>query len=124
MKTPLIVSFLLLFGCSAFSQPHTPVVPNKSDELLKKPDSKEMKPEPAETKEVRYFCPKCSYTSPKPGVCPVDQSTLVREGDYICPDCKKPGDKPGDCPKCGIPLKKKEKPSEDGRSIPLKQKNK
>ncbi len=118
MKSPLIFSFLLLFGCPLFSQSEVPVVPNKSEESLKKPEPS-VTPQKA---EALYFCPKCGYSSTKPGICPIDKSTLVKEGGYICPDCKKPGDKPGDCPKCGKPLKKKS-PSDDGKSIPLKNSN-
>ncbi len=62
--------------------------------LTSQPDSSFAK----KTAKVHYVCPACNYVSDKPGVCPMDQATLVKVGNYYCKsDPSKVSSKPGKC---------------------------
>jgi|GEM_PF-2887088 len=55
------------------------------------------KKEPTVTHKVAiksYCCPSCDYCTTKPGACPNDKKSLIREGMYYCADgtaSKEPG---------------------------------
>jgi hypothetical protein len=111
MKNVLLACMLLTLGISGFAQTTAPVVvPNRSDELLKKPDPEDLK----------YCCPKCNYTNSKIGDCPVDKIPLIKEGVYYCPLDYNTADKPGKCIKCGKALKKMESPTKQANAAPVK----
>jgi rubrerythrin len=114
MKTYLILPLFMLLGLQSIAQNQLPIVPNKSDELLQKP----------EAKETYYCCQKCNYTAMKAGICPVDRIPLIQEGTYYCPVCSTTSAKPGKCPKCGKPMKKMETPTKEANISPLKKENK
>jgi len=52
----------------------------------------------AKKAKVHYVCPACNYVSDKPGVCPMDQTALVKVGSYYCKsDPSNVSSKPGKC---------------------------
>lgn len=59
---------------------------------------------------IMFICPKCDYMSTKPGTCPHDKSTLIKEGTYYCTmDVDQTSDTPAKCPKCGMEMVKMDK---------------
>jgi hypothetical protein len=76
---------------SQTSQEPVKAAPSSSDGTAK------TKKEPTVTHHVAiksYCCPSCDYCTTKPGACPNDKKSLIREGMYYCPDgtaSKEPG---------------------------------
>jgi hypothetical protein len=106
MKVQILFFFILLFGLTASAQTTPASIPNKSDELLQKP----------EIREKVYCCQKCNYTDTKPGVCPVDKVKLIKEGTYYCPVCQTTSDTSCKCPKCGRSMKRMDTPTKEANN--------
>ncbi|MCO4294776.1 hypothetical protein NF867_18075 [Solitalea sp. MAHUQ-68] len=56
---------------------------------------------------VKFWCPKCDYSSTERGDCPTDHVALIKEGDYYCKDHNNEiSAQPGKCPQCHKKLSK------------------
>ncbi|MFI5148830.1 MAG: hypothetical protein ACHQRM_03790 [Bacteroidia bacterium] len=86
----------LIFSIAGFPQATAPSIPNHSGELLQT-----MKPI-----EIHYCCPRCTYSSTQPGICPVHKADLIKEDTYYCTADLTTGKTLHKCPKCGKMMKK------------------
>jgi rubrerythrin len=100
----ILISLFILTGVKGQTDS---VINNRSNDLLKKHDKEPLR-------DPVYCCRKCNYTSAKPGTCPVDRTTLIKEGMYFCPIDGSTNGQPGKCPKCGRKMKKMEMPTHEG----------
>jgi len=100
--------FLFFFGLSGYAQTTTPSVPNKSEDLLNTMG----------TMQIHYCCPKCTYTSDKPGTCPIHNVNLIKEGTYYCPTDLTTSKTLRKCPKCGKMMKKMDATPNEGALAP------
>jgi hypothetical protein len=98
MKLLFLFPFLFAFGLSGMSQTTVPIVPNKSDELLKT----------IAPVTISYCCPRCTYSSALPGICPRDRVNLIQEDTYYCPEHLTTSKSLIKCPTCGKMMKKME----------------
>jgi hypothetical protein len=57
--------------------------------------------EELKSQTVVYECPQCGMDYDGPGVCSMDNTTLVKTGiEYICPADNRPVEHSGKCPRC------------------------
>lgn len=92
MKSIFTVLFIVAASFTAFSQ--TQGSATSSSQTTK-----------SATTITTYRCPECGFKSQKPGICPVEKTTLVKVGDYYCPDCYMSQAKAGKCSMCGVDMK-------------------
>jgi hypothetical protein len=98
MKKLILLAVLIVAGFAAKAQtvPPSPIKKDKITDMTKA--------------IIMFICPKCDYMSTKPGTCPHDKSTLIKEGTYYCTmDVDQTSDTPAKCPKCGMEMVKMDK---------------
>jgi hypothetical protein len=111
IKTAILVIAISLFAIAAHAQTNQPP--------LKK--SEDQKPTQEINKDLKYYCPKCSFSYSQAGPCSMHGIPLMLPDQKYCPACyciccdSTGKGETENCHKCGTQLKKIDPPKNDDK---------